>query len=143
MKTVERKLNKRQLATVWLLIISVLLIAGYVVVMTVIKNRASNIANQNNVTLTPLEGEAVYLNQLVAYPPLEESQITFLEVSNKNGKFGVSRYPDDRGSFLFHYYIDGQKEFIPYMPPITGAEGSFNYESLYAVEYLRTFAPLY
>ena len=134
MRAVERKLNKKQLVTVWLLIISVVLAAAYAAVMIVIKKRATGAEEQNKVTLTPLEGEALYLNQLIAYPPIEEAQITFLEISNKTGKFGVSRYPDDRGSFLFHYYVDGQKEFIPYMPPITGAEGGFNYESLYAVE---------
>ncbi|MBQ7343478.1 MAG: hypothetical protein IJW53_01795 [Clostridia bacterium] len=135
MKAVERKLNKAQITTIWLLIISVLLAAAWLTVSLVIKNLSSQGGSSSgNQAPTPLEGEATYLNQLVAYPTIEEGEITYIEIKNKTGDFGVSRYPDDNGSFLFHYYVDGQEGAIPYTPPIMGAEGDFEYESLYAVE---------
>ena len=134
MKAVERKLNKTQLAIVWLLVISLLLAAAYVTVIVIANRKAGSGSSSNGTTLTPLEGESTYLNQLIAYPSVEEGNITFIELENKNGKFGVSRYPDDLGNFLFHYYVDGQEGAIPYTPPIINAEGEYNYENLYAVE---------
>ena len=148
MKAVERKLNKTQLAIIWLLVISLLLAAAYVTVILVAGKLASG-AGSSTEPPTPLDGEAVYLNQLVAYPMVEETQMTFIEIENEKGKFGVSRYPDDLGYFLFHYYLkDENGEYIneededgnlvpvsiPYTPPIIGAEGEYNYENLYAVE---------
>lgn len=134
MKAVERKLNKAQLAIIWLLVISLLLAAAYATVIIIVNKKAPSGSGSAKPTLTPLEGESTYLNQLIAYPSVEEGNITFIEMSNKNGRFGVSRYPDDLGNFLFHYYIDGQEGAIPYTPPIISAEGEYNYESLYAVE---------
>ena len=141
MKKVERKLNKAQLATVWLLIISVLLGVAYFAVILVIKNLSEKEAPQTGSTVTDKrEEEGLYLNQLVAYPAVEEANITFIEVENEYGRFGVSRYPNDNGDFLFHYYRDEdgdgklEEQIIPYTPPIIGAEGSFDYKSLYAVE---------
>ena len=93
--------------------------------------------------LDVLEGEGTYLNQMVAYPAIQESQMLFIEISNKTGRFGVSRYPNDRGNFLFHYYVDGQEGAIPYTPPIVNAEGSFDYESLYAIETADGFGRIY
>ena len=135
MKAVERKLNKAQIATIWLLIISVLLAAAWLTVTLVVKKLASSQGGTSG-TAKPeiMEGESTYLNRLVAYPMIEEGEITYIEIKNKTGNFGLSRYPDDRGSFLFHYYIDGKEGAIPYTPPIVNAEGNFEYESLYAVE---------
>ena len=100
MKAVERKLNKAQKATVWLLIISLLLATCYVVFVVVI----NNLGNGNTPTTEKpdlIDGEATYLNQTVAYPNIKEEQMTFIEISNKDGKFGVSR-SGGTGSFLFH-----------------------------------------
>lgn len=135
MKAVERKLNKAQIATIWLLIVSVLLAAACLTVTLVIKKLASQSGGSSGTQKpTVMDGEAIYLNQLVAYPMIEEGEITYIEIKNKTGNFGLSRYPDDRGSFLFHYYVDGKEGAIPYTPPIMNAEGDFDYESLYAVE---------
>ena len=134
MKAVERKLNKAQLAIIWLLIISLVLAIAYVGVIVAVNKLANKGQSSGGTTLTPLPGESTYLNQLIAYPTVEEGNITFIEIENKHGRFGVSRYPNDLGNFLFHYYVDGQEGAIPYTPPIIGAEGEYNYESLYAVE---------
>jgi hypothetical protein len=134
-KAVERKLNKAQIATIWLLVISILLAAAWLTVSLVAKKLASGQGGQSGAGKPEImEGESTYLNQLVAYPMIEEGEITYVEVKNKTGNFGLSRYPDDRGSFLFHYYVDGKEGAIPYTPPIMNAEGDFDYESLYAVE---------
>ena len=135
MKAVERKLNKAQLVTIWLLILSLVFAAAYVTLILVARKLASeNTGSSGTTTPEIMEGEGTYLNQLIAYPSIEESQITFLEVKNSQGKFGLSRYPDDLSSFIFHYYVDGQEGAVTYAPPITSAEGKFDYESLYAVE---------
>ena len=134
MKVVERKLNKTQLAIIWLLVISLLLAAAYVTVIVIVNKKATGGTSSGSTNLTPLPGESTYLNQLIAYPTIEESNITFIELENKNGRFGVSRYPNDLGNFLFHYYVDGEEGAIPYTPPIINAEGEYNYENLYAVE---------
>ena len=141
MKAVERKLNKAQKATVWLLIISLLLATCYVVFVVVI----NNLGNGNTPTTEKpdlIDGEATYLNQTVAYPNIKEEQMTFIEISNKDGKFGVSR-SGGTGSFLFHYYEDGKEQSIPYIPPIIAAEDVYNYESLYAIENNDSFGRIY
>lgn len=145
MKAVERKLNKAQLATIWLLIISVLLAGAYAISIAIVNKRAKDNAasNGNNTVLDVREGEGVYLNTPIAYPRITESEILFMEISGGGEKYGVSRYPNDDGGFIFHYYVDGQKESIPYMPPIMTAEGSFNYESLYAIENSDGFGQIY
>ena len=95
MKTVERKLNKAQIATIWLLIISVLLAAAWLSVTLVIKKLASNNGGSSGGSAPELmEGEATYLNQTVAYPMIEEGRITFIEVKKQERKlrrFQISR----------------------------------------------------
>ena len=137
MRSVEKKLSKSQIFTICLLIISILLTASYFVIDAIIQKRLEELLNSSSGSTSNIEildGESIYLNQPVAYPTIEESEILFLEVENSDGRFGVSRYPDEQGSFIFHYYVDGKEQAIPYTPPITGAEGEFSYESLYAVE---------
>lgn len=134
MKKVERKLSKAQITTICLLIFSILLGGAYFTVSAIIKNRDTGSSSATKPTLDLLEGESSYLNQPVAYSMVEESNILAIEVKNPTGRFGVSRYPDDLGSFMFHYYVNGIEGVIPYTPPIYTAEGEFDYESLYAVE---------
>lgn len=136
MRAVERKLSKAQIATIWLLIISLVLAAACLTTVLVIKKISENNKGNGQTVEKPelKPGESTYLNQMIAYPWIEEGQILFVELKNKTGNFGLSRYPDDQGSFLFHYYVDGKEGAIPYTPPIVGAEGEFDYEDLYAVE---------
>ena len=100
MKAVERKLNKAQLAIIWLLIISLVLAIAYVGVIVAVNKLANKGQSSGGTTLTPLPGESTYLNQLIAYPTVEEGNITFIEIENKHGRFGVSRYPNDLGNFV-------------------------------------------
>ena len=135
MKAVERKLNKAQLATIWLLVIALVLAAAYVALIAVI-NKLAKDNSQTSGGLSAddlIEGEGIYSNQLVAYPSIEESQITNIEVSGPENRFGISRYPDDLGVFRFHYYLNGKENSpVYYTPPILAADGAYNYSSLYS-----------
>ena len=145
MKVVNKKLNKSQILTICLLVASIVLLSGCLV-MSAIAKRIANKNNNQTSSSAPLDllpGESSYLNQPIAYPAISESQILLLQVSGPQGKYDISRYPDDQGSFMFHYYVDGKKEAIPYIPPIYGAEGDFNYESLYAVEQNDGYGRIY
>lgn len=137
MKAVERKLNKAQLATIWLLVIALVLAAAYVALIAVI-NKLAKDNSQTSGGLSAddlIEGEGIYSNQLVAYPSIEESQITNIEVSGPENRFGISRYPDDLGVFRFHYYLNGKENSpVYYTPPILAADGAYKYSSLYSVE---------
>ena len=148
MKVVNKKLNKSQLITIWLLVASVLLLAAYFVVSAISDKMAQNNSNKPSSTVDIKPGESSYLNQPIAYPSIQENQILLLQVNGPKGKFDLSRYPDDQGSFMFHYYVDGEdgqekSVAIPYVPPIYGAEGNFNYESLYAVEQNDGYGRIY
>ncbi len=142
MKQIKRKLNNRQIATICLLIASILFLSAYVVISVVI----ANIDNNNSGTDAPLDllpGESSYLNQPIAYPTVNESAMLTIEVNIKGDRYGVSRYPDDLGSFMFHYYKDGSEEIIPYIPPIYSEDPNFTYESLYAIEQNDSFGRIY
>ena len=145
MKVVNKKLNKAQLATVCLLVVSILLLSAYLLVSAIIKNRASAPSGNtgSGSSLELWEGESSYLNQPVAYPAIQEKQILLLRVDGPEGKFDIARYPDDQGSFMFHYYVDGEEKSIPYVPPIYSAESNFSYESLYAVEQNDGYGRIY
>ena len=134
MKAVEkRKLTKSQAVTVWLLIISIILGAAYATVLVIANKRASGGSSSGQSSLKPIDGEAIHNNRLVAYPIVKEASISYIEVENKAGKFGVTRFPNDLGDFIFHYYVDGEEKAIPYTPPIVNAEGAFDYTSLYSI----------
>ena len=145
MKVVNKKLNKAQLATICLLIASIVFLGAYFTVGAIADNIASNQTGSSNTgnKLELWEGESTYLNQPVAYPSIQEKQMLVLRVDGPEGKFDISRYPDDQGSFMFHYYVDGQENSIPYVPPIYSAEGNFSYESLYAVEQNDGYGRIY
>ena len=138
MKAVNKKLNKSQIATICLLIISILLTVAYFVVSGIAKNRAKNNTNtQASTTQIAIRedlGESLYLNRPIAYPRVQESEMILIEITKDGEGYGVSRYPDDNGNFVFHTFDGDKEERYPFLPPIAGIEGDFNYESLYAVE---------
>lgn len=144
MKVVNKKLNKAQLATICLLIASILFLAAYLTVSEISKRREespSNTVKPGQIELW--EGESSYLNQPVAYPSVQENQILLLRVDGPEGKFDVFRYPNDQGSFMFQYYVDGEAKAVEYVPPIYGAESNFSYESLYAIEQNDGYGRIY
>lgn len=134
MKTVVKKsLTKTQKLAIILSSALVLLIAASVVLTIVYAN-----LNKNDPTKTPPDireelGETLYANNPIAYERIEEGQIQALVVTNEYGRFDLTRWPDANGDFWLGY-DDGSGNAVTYIPPITSAEGGFDYESLYAIE---------
>lgn len=89
-------------------------------------------------------GEDIYVGMPIAYPRLEEAEIVTLLVENKKSTFDLTRWPDENGEFWLGYKVgDGDTKMIQYIPPIVGAEGEFDYESLYAVEQNDGYGRIY
>jgi len=138
----KKKLNKSQITIICLLAATVLLFVGYLAISHIISSRNTDTGNTGTNIPTVMPGESIYLNRPIAYPSVEEGKILLLEVRNENGEFGITRYPTDTGSFMFHYYTEeGEGEIpVPYLPPIYGAEGDFKYESLYSMDEATGYA---
>ena len=93
-------------------------------------NKEDGDVDSEIINIELLDGESSYLNHPIAYPHIEESQITSISIQGPNNDFTLTRSEDYSDSFVF--YIDGQDEVKTYAPPITDAEYTFDYESLYA-----------
>ncbi len=130
MKKVVKKISKNQILTVSFLAAAILLFTACLVVgIWIPKINSEN--NEPSSTIEVGEGEAIYLNNPIAYPYVDVNNITAVEVSNSNGNFGMSRYPEDYSDFMFHYY-DIYGDLVMYTPPIYSEDKNFDYTSLYA-----------
>ena len=136
MRKVERKLNKAQLITVWLLVISVLLTCAYVTIYVIAKRRAEkNAGTTDNTVITDIrDGEALSSTYMpIAYPEISEKQIIFVDIENykTDERYGIFREPDENnkpnGGFLFQYFRKDINDFQTYMPPIASEDPNFNY----------------
>ena len=157
MKTVERKLNKSQLITIWLLIISVILTGAYITISLIAKRRAQkdNGGDDPSATVDVRYdlGESLSTTNIpLAYAAIPEKNILNIDITRvENDKleehFGIIREPDENGNlnggFRFHYSNDGGDDFNVYYPPIAGEDPDFTYESLYAVENRDGFGQIY
>ena len=158
MKKVERKLNKSQLITVWLLIVCLLLTVAYVTVSIVVRKLAekqSGGGSSSVITDVRYEdGEVLSSSNIpLAYATISEKNITDIHIEQYEGsdiakeKFGVFREPDENGQpngiFLFRYYAEGKDDPLVYYPPIAGEDPDFNYESLYSIEGNDGFGRIY
>ncbi len=81
---------------------------------------------------TPLEGEAVHYNYLIAYPTMEEKDIQYISVENDNGSFGMLR-PEKDGSFTL-FYRDESGKVHEFRPPVSEIDDNFEYDDLFAIE---------
>lgn len=77
-----------------------------------------------------LDEEGRYNTYPTAYPPLEESAIMSIRISNEEGTYIMAR-PDAKGSFEFVFYDEEGKEHY-YYPEILVEEQDFLYDDLYA-----------
>ena len=149
MKKVEkRRLSKNLLHLIILGVMLILLIGALFIVRAVSKNKAQG--GGGTVTLPDIReelGESSYINVPLAYPRIEESQMNYLLVYNRDDKgnlrtFDLTALSD--GSFILSYSLDGStKNMIPYIPSIVSAEGNFDYTSLYAVENNDSYGRIY
>lgn len=133
MKQIKSKRSSSKTVLVAALsIVLVLLLIGYFITKGI--DPASG--NDTPVKTPPeiIEGESTYLNSAIAYPRVSESSIQYILVKNRHGSFDLTK-PDPTGAFWLRY-DDGSNDhkMILYTPPITGAEGDFDYETLYAKE---------
>ena len=149
MKKIEkRKINKNVLS---LIILGVMLAVLLAVFFTVKAFEREN-GTQGGTSITPPTvnealGEAVYAGAPLAYEHIEEKQMQYILVYNrdKEGRlctFDFTALAD--GSFILSYSLDGTtKNMVPYIPEIVGAEGDFDYTSLYAIENNDSYGRIY
>ena len=151
MKRIEKfKLGKNAIRLIALTSVLILLVAAYIIVSSVIKNAQSSSGGGNNVTAEDIReelGETTYLNSPIAYSHVKEKDMRYILVQNRDSK-GVLRAFDftrlDDGTMILSYDTgEGRKNMLPYIPPITSAEGEFDYESLYAIENNDSFGSIY
>ena len=131
MKRIEkRKLSSTQIAAIVFAAILLLLVGLYIIVNSIETNSS---ASSEPPELW--EGESLYLNVPLAYPAVSESRIQSILVQQGDKIFDFTR-PDKNGSFWLGYgdRSEGIEGMVQYIPPIVGAEGGFDYESLYSIE---------
>ncbi len=85
------------------------------------------------------DGEAYYGSARVAYPTFDRANIQFVDIdivpedeNDDRGSFSMLR-PSKNEEFIL-YYEDEDGSTVPYVPPIVGAEGSFDYSQLFAFD---------
>ncbi len=154
----KRKLNRSQLITVWLLIISLLLTGAYIAISTIARRLADKQnGSGNSSVITDIryeDGEVLSSSNIpLAYAAIAEKNITDIHIEQYDGsieakeKFGVFREPDKNGQpngiFLFRYYTKDNEDPIIYYPPIASEDPDFNYESIYSVESNDGFGRIY
>jgi hypothetical protein len=127
MKYVKRKTNKIHLAIALLISFAVLLALAVVLGLTLFKDDIQPESEKPEI----LEGEDIYYNMAIAYPVVEEKNITMIGVKNKNGAYDLVR-PDEGGTMLL-CYTDKNGDTKVYYPSIL-AEENKDYNSLYAIE---------
>ncbi len=143
MRKIEKKKLSRNAIVMIVLASVLLLVIAAAIIFTVIANlKAANDAKAELPDIREELGESIYINSALAYPRLEESEILSILVKNKEGTFDMIRYPDDNSSFMLGYDL-GNGQNTVYLPPITNAEGEFDYESLYAVEESDGYGTMY
>lgn len=133
MKTVDAKNRKKQTK---LIIILASVVLFLILASIATKLIIDNLGNDDPVTPTPpqtLEGEGL-LNDffLLAYPQVQTGDMTYIEVTTPDGKYGLERDEETGDMYILHT-PEGEDELKIYLPPIVNAEGSFDYSSLFAV----------
>ena len=138
MKKVEkRKLNKNLLQLV-ILGATLLVLIGALVTVQLLPPKETEKEQVKLPEIREELGEALYLNVPLAYPIIQENQLDYIVVENKDKEgnpraFAVSALGN--GSYVLEYSKDGTTETLtPYLPSIIGAEGNFDLASLYARE---------
>ncbi len=77
-----------------------------------------------------MDGESTLYNYAIAYPTMNEGDITYIDISSVNGGYGMSR-PEDGDNFEF-YSVDKDGNVKIYYPDIVFEDSTFSYDSLYA-----------
>ncbi len=135
---VKKRFTDKQLVALILLASLVVLVIG-AIILTVIKNKKDS----ESEPYTPpeiIEGEALYgtndnNKQAIAYPNMDSSAISYIEVIFKEGSdketYGMYR-PSDGATTLELFYLRDGKETL-YYPQIALEDATFDYESIYSI----------
>lgn len=115
--------------TIILSSVLVFFIAASIILSIVYANITSGEGEKDPLDIREELGESTYAGMPIAYERLEELEMLRLIVQNSTGQFDLTRYPDDNGVFWLGY----GDNYDSYTPPIFFEEGSFDYESLYAI----------
>lgn len=122
--------------TLILLGVFVVFLAGAIVASVLIKNNAKGNTDESPVVPPEIiDGEGLYRNSAVAYPYIDDKNITRITVNNsalKDGYFTFYRSEIVDNDFLFAYMDNG--EIKVYFPSICEEDTSFEYTDLYAYE---------
>jgi hypothetical protein len=131
-----KKVQKTRIQKKHLVILSFLLAFAIALTVSLVLTSALSGTGENKPTVSePIEvipGEGRQNGMPLAYPSItRKMQITFAEITNKDGKYGIYRYGDDNYHTLF-YVKDG--ETVPYYPEIVNEDPNFDYTDLFAIE---------
>ena len=129
--------GKKKMRTTLILVgVFALLLAGAIILSVVLGNKAADTGNNGPAPIPEIiDGEALYRNTAVAYPVVDDKNITRITVNNtnlKDGYFTFYRSEAVDNDFLFAYMDDG--EIKVYYPSICEEDSSFDYSDLYAFE---------
>lgn len=129
-----RKPGDKRLLTAVVAAVLVLLTALYVTLELLINAGIISVNNAPPPGQKPelKDGEAYYGSSTVAYPTFDREDIQFIDIKAENGSFSLLR-PDKKEEFIL-YYEDADGSTVPYVPPIVGVEGSFDYSQLFAFD---------
>ena len=134
-ESIARSKKKMRTALV-LLGVFVLLLAGSIITSVVLNSKVAGGTTTGGTTPPEIiDGEGIYRNNAVAYPVVEDKNITRITVNNSNlkdGYFTFYRSEVVENDFLFAYMDDG--EIKVYFPSICEEDSSFEYSDLYAYE---------
>ena len=132
MKKVEKtRLQKKHLVSITLLLAFAIALTVSLVLTSVLSDTGEGDELVSEITEV-LPGEARQNGLPMAYPAVTKKlQISFVQIKNKDGEFGIYHYEGDSYHTLF-YVKDG--ETIPYYPEIVSEDPDFDYTDLFAIE---------
>ncbi|MBQ8688893.1 MAG: hypothetical protein IJ515_00845 [Clostridia bacterium] len=132
-ESIARGKRKLRLTLILLGIIAVL-VAAAIVIGIVFKNTDTDDEQQTAEPPVAIGDEDVYRGTLVAYPVVDDADITRITVSNNNkdGEYTLLRSETIDNNFMFTYMENGEVKI--YYPSICDADSYFEYDSLYALE---------
>ena len=128
--------KKKMRNTLILLGVFIVFLAGAIITPIAINNNTTDAGNTTT-KLPPeiIDGEGLYRNTAVAYPVVDDKNITRITVNNttlKDGYFTLYRSEIADNDFMFAYMEND--EIKVYYPSICDEDSSFEYSDLYAYE---------
>lgn len=141
----KRKVNKTRRTVIFLSALAVLI--ALLTVLAVILSRSVaevEVPKEEGKVLKPIREEEGRFNSYpIAYPLIDQKDITLVSIENENGSYFMAIPPDGSSdSFEFFYevdddgnyaYIDEQgRKYVYYSPDILTEEDEMRYDELYA-----------